>query len=81
MKKTNILAAAIVTASVAFSSAAHAKQTLCVFDLLGTGGDVYAMMKDYRLEATKWGADIELKSYTDERIAAEDFNSIKNVVI
>ncbi len=75
MKKTNILAAAIVTASVAFSSAAHAKQTLCVFDLLGTGGDVYAMMKDYSLAAAKWGADVELKPYTDERIAAEDFKA------
>ena len=75
MKKTNILAAAIVTASVAFSSAAHAKQTLCVFDLLGTGGDVYAMMKDYSLAAAKWGADVDLKPYTDERIAAEDFKA------
>lgn len=75
MKKTNILAAAIVTASVALSSAAHAKQTVCVFDLLGTGGDVYAMMKDYSLAAAKWGADIELKSYTDERIVAEDFKA------
>jgi hypothetical protein len=69
MKKTNMLATAIVTASVAFSSAAHAKQTLCVFDLLGTGGDVYAMMKDYSLAAAKWGADVDLKPYTDERIA------------
>ena len=75
MKKTNILAAAIVTASVAFSSVAHAKQTLCVFDLLGTGGDVYAMMKDYSLAAAKWGADVDLKPYTDERIAAEDFKA------
>ena len=75
MKKTNILAAAIVTASVALSSAAHAKQTVCVFDLLGTGGDVYAMMKDYSLAAAKWGADIELKPYTDERIVAEDFKA------
>ena len=75
MKKTNILAAAIVTASVALSSAAHAKQTVCVFDLLGTGGDVYAMMKDYSLAASNWGADIELKPYTDERIVAEDFKA------
>ena len=75
MKKTNILAAAIVTASVAFSSVAHAKQTLCVFDLLGTGGDVYAMMKDYSLAAAKWGADVDLKPYTDERIVAEDFKA------
>ena len=60
---------------ILLNSEAEAKQTMCVFDLLGAGGDVYAMMKDYRLEATKWGADIELKSYTDERIAAEDFKA------
>lgn len=75
MKKTNILAMAIVSASAALSSAAHAKQTMCVFDLLGTGGDVYAMMKDYSLAAAKWGADIDLKPYTDERIVAEDFKA------
>jgi hypothetical protein len=75
MKKTNMLATAIVTASVAFSSAAQAKQTLCVFDLLGTGGDIYAMMKDYSLASAKWGGDIVLKPYTDERIAAEDFKA------
>lgn len=71
-----MLAAALVTASVALSQSAHAaKQTICVFDLLGTGGDVYAMMKDYTLAAAKWGADISLKPYTDERIAAEDFKA------
>lgn len=40
----------------------HARQTLCVFDLLGTGGDVYAMMKDYSLAAAKSGADARLKA-------------------
>jgi hypothetical protein len=76
MKKTNMLATAIVTASVAFSSVAHAKQTLCVFDLLGTGGDVYAMMKDYSLAAAKWGADVDLKPYTDERIVLKTLKQV-----
>ncbi|AXI03348.1 putative solute-binding protein [Aquirhabdus parva] len=50
-------------------------QKVCVFDPLGTQGDIYSMMKDYALAAKQWGADITLKPYTDERIAAEDFKA------
>ncbi|GAC1373169.1 MAG: putative multidrug efflux protein AdeT1 [Aquirhabdus sp.] len=48
-------------------------QNLCVFDPLGTSGDIYSMMKDYALAAKQWGADITLKPYTDELAAAEAF--------
>ena len=81
MKKINVsrmsrlVATAMLTTGVMFSTAAEAKQKMCVFDLLGTQGDVYALMKDYALMANKWGADIELKPYTDERIVAEDFKA------
>ena len=54
---------------------AQAKQTFCVFDLVGTQGDVYALMKDYQLAAKQWGGDLELKAYTDERVLAEDFKA------
>lgn len=50
-------------------------QTFCVWDISGTQGDVYNMMKDYRLEAARWGANLELKPYTDERIASDDFKA------
>jgi hypothetical protein len=30
------------------------------------------LAKDYAIEAKKWGADIELRAYVDERIAADD---------
>ena len=59
------------------STQVQAKQTVCVFDLVGTAGDVYALMKDYALAAKGWGADIQLKVYTDERVAAEDFKAGK----
>lgn len=76
MKKTTVLATAMVAASMTLSPSVHAaKLKMCVFDLLGTGGDIYAMMKDYSLAAAKWGADVELKPYTDERIVAEDFKA------
>ena len=72
---SRLVATAMLTTGVMFSTAAEAKQKMCVFDLLGTQGDVYALMKDYALMANKWGADIELKPYTDERIVAEDFKA------
>lgn len=62
-------------ALLAASGSALAANTLCVFDLLGASGDASNLMKDYKLEAAKWGVDFELKSYTDEHVAAEDFKA------
>ncbi len=72
-----ITAALAIAASAMLSNTAQAKQSFCVFDLVGTAGDVYALMKDYQLAAKGWGADIELKVYTDERVASEDFKAGK----
>ena len=63
--------------AISAASQAQAAQTICVFDLIGTAGDVYTMMKDYALAAKGWGADDQLKAYTDERVAAEDFKAGK----
>ncbi len=63
------LAALAVTAS-----GAHA-QVACVYDPVGSAGDSYAVMKDYALASKAWGANITLKPYTDERVAAEDFKA------
>ncbi|MBC7752341.1 MAG: hypothetical protein H7Z73_11625 [Candidatus Saccharibacteria bacterium] len=71
MKVKEILAVITVAA---LSTTAQA-QTMCVFDLLGGQGDSYAMMKDYTVAAKQWGADITLKPYVDERVAAEDFKA------
>lgn len=67
-----LLAGAALSVS---GSTMAAGQVLCVWDILGAGGDVYSMMKDYKLAAARWGANLELKPYTDERIAAEDFKA------
>lgn len=50
-------------------------QSICVFDPAGTQGDAFSMMKDFQLEATRWGAKVELKAYVDERVVAEDFKA------
>jgi hypothetical protein len=74
--KTNLKLAVAATA-IALASTAHAAapQTMCVFDISGAQGDNYAMMKDYVLSAKKWGANIVLKAYNDERVASEDFKA------
>lgn len=56
-------------------NSAHAKQTMCVFDLQGTSGDMFALMRDYAVAAQRWGADLQLRAYTNERVATEDFKA------
>ena len=72
-----LLQIALAVAATAGLQTLHAKQTFCVFDLVGTQGDVYALMKDYQLAAKQWGGDLELKAYTDERVLTEDFKAGK----
>jgi hypothetical protein len=70
------LPALAVASLMSFSSAATAaSQRLCVFDPVGTQGEAFNLMKDFRLTAAKWGVTLELKAYTDERVAAEDFKA------
>lgn len=46
---------------------------ICVFDILGTTGPVFSLAKDFQLHAKKEGYDFNIKTYTDERVASEDF--------
>jgi hypothetical protein len=48
---------------------------ICVYDPSGASGDVYNLMKDYAIAAAEWGATVQLKPYTDEKIASEDFKA------
>lgn len=58
------------------SQAAFTKtKKVCIFDLLGANGPVFAQMKDYKTAALDWGVELVLKPYTSERVAAEDFKS------
>ncbi len=51
------------------------KIKFCIFDIMGTKGDAFSYAKDLALEAKKWNIEAELKAYTDERIASEDFKA------
>lgn len=74
MKK--ILSTVALSAAMLFASSASAAPTkakICVFDFIGESGPVMTRMKDFKLEALKWGTELELKSFTSEKIATEEF--------
>lgn len=75
MKFLTLTAVAAVAGSMGVSTSAEAKLLVCVWDVAGKTGDVYASATDYALAMQKSGADIELKSYVDERVAIEDFRA------
>lgn len=65
----------LFSASAVAQAAVPATQTFCVWDLLGEQGDAATLMKDYALAARNWGANIKLKVYTNEGVAADDFKA------
>lgn len=72
-KPLALAASALIAAFGA--TAVQAKTLVCVWDVAGKTGDVYAQATDYAIAMQKQGADIELKSYVDERVAIEDFRA------
>ncbi|MCB9529441.1 MAG: putative solute-binding protein [bacterium] len=58
-------------------AAGEAERTLCVFDPSGANGQVYQLMKNYQTEALGWGVKFDMKPYTDEKTAADDFKAGK----
>jgi hypothetical protein len=56
------------------SATAHA-QTACVFDLMGSQGDSFAMARDFALDAKRDGINLKLKPYMNESVAYEDFKA------
>ncbi|NNM52341.1 MAG: hypothetical protein HKM02_08960 [Pseudomonadales bacterium] len=47
----------------------------CIFDPLGENGEAWANAQDLALEARKFNIFADLKVYTDEGVAAEDFKA------
>ncbi len=75
MKTLRTLAALAIAATGLFSSTAAQAETLCVYDPAGKAGDYYKLLSEYQLEAAGWGANIEIKAYTDEQTAAKDYEA------
>lgn len=65
----------LVTLSLSHHRVLAESKSLCVFDLLGANGPIYAQMKDYKIAAMDWGVEFRLKPYNSEKKAVEDFKS------
>ena len=74
MRFSRLLATALLTAVPWWPLHAQevVERDLCVFDIIGSSGDVYNMMRDYRAAAREWGVDLNLRAYTDEAVAFEE---------
>ena len=75
MRYITILILSALLSSISLSAHALEKRKFCVFDIIGANGDIYNIMKDYKTAAVAWGVDVELKPFTDEKIAAEDLKA------
>lgn len=73
--RARLAACTLLTASAFASNAQAADPKLCVFDLLGTSGDLFNAAKDYALAMQAIGTTLVLKSYVDERVAVDDFRT------
>ena len=51
---------------------ANTKLDFCVFDIIGTSGDTFNLMRDYRTAALEHGLDLQVRAFTDENIAYEE---------
>ncbi len=49
--------------------------TMCVFDFIGHDGPIHKEMKEYKIDAVRWGVDLQFKVYTDDRVASEEFKN------
>lgn len=78
LKNIKALSVAAAVTATSFSSVAQAdmiNRSLCVWDPIGANGPLFNVMKSAKPSAMKWGINLELKAYTDEKIAAEDFRA------
>lgn len=73
---SSVFAGAVLSiAATAGVAQAETTRTVCVFDIIGSAGDQYNIMRDYATAAVGQGYRLDLKVYTDENIAAEDLKA------
>lgn len=48
---------------------------VCIFDPVGANGPGSQYAKDLVLQARRWNVFLDIRTYTDERVAAEDFKA------
>lgn len=66
-----VVAACLIGAAVG----TQAGPLLCAWDILGKGGEVHALAQDYAVAMAREGVHFEVRTFTDERVVAEDFRA------
>jgi len=80
--RLNAISSKIVSAvALSLLSSFSSAQSFCVFDVLGVQGPFYNSMREYATLARKWNVELELKAYTSEAQAVEDFSAGKCDII
>ena len=51
------------------------ERSFCVFDPVGANGPLFAITKEFQPVALQHGIRLNLRAYTDEKVAAEDFKA------
>nr|WP_282451813.1 putative solute-binding protein [Marinobacter koreensis] len=51
------------------------ERSFCVFDPVGANGPLFAITKTFQPVALQHGIKLDLRAYTDEKVAAEDFKA------
>lgn len=75
MSFKKLLAAGFAASMAVGTVQAAEKRSFCVFDPVGANGPLFNLMKESKTVALKAGVELELRAYTDEKIAAEDFKA------
>ncbi len=73
--KSALAVAVTACAIVAPTQAEVVKRSFCVWDPIGANGPLFNIMKATKPAAIKWGVELDLKAYTDEKVVAEDFKA------
>ncbi|WP_427901656.1 putative solute-binding protein [Marinobacter caseinilyticus] len=67
--------AALSLSATAQSAEEILERSFCVFDPVGANGPLFAITKTFRPVALRAGIKLDLRAYTDEKVAAEDFKA------
>ncbi|MEP3561335.1 MAG: putative solute-binding protein [Marinobacter sp.] len=75
-----VAAAAALCASFIAPMSAQAQtdiieRSFCVFDPVGANGPLFSITKEFQPVALQRGIKLDLRAYTDEKVAAEDFKA------
>lgn len=77
MKSIIIALAAAAVGALLPASALAETRTICAYDPGGRSGEFSRIMEEFKLQASAWGAEIDVRTYTDEETAAKDYDAGK----